>query len=376
MYFSGANFFAEQIIHSPTDLFRLLFVDQSDLNQIIYTSTYVYTVNTSKDVFILSKILSIFSLFGFKQYLCTSIIFTSITAVGIWKLYTTFCKLYPAMYKVLAFIILFYPSLGIWGSGILKDPLTFAAVGIIFNSTLNLINREKIFYSVGGIAISILFCFVLKPYILYTFIPIMLLWTQGKLVGKSKNSVTKYVLTPILVPLFLAGGYFALKQISAGAGKYSLENVQSVAEGFQSWHSYLAETRDQSGYSLGEVEFTPAGIASKAPQAFFVAYFRPFIIGDVRNVATLFEAIQALILLILSVYVLFKVGIFKSIRLVISNSDLRVFMLFAIVFGVTVGLTSYNFGALSRYKIPGVPFYVASIAIIYYLGYLKPQKGY
>lgn len=107
-----------------------------------------------------------------------------------------------------------------------------------------------------------------------------------------------------------------------------------------------------------------------------MAYFRPFIIGDVRNVATLFEAIQALILLILSVYVLFKVGIFKSIRLVISNSDLRVFMLFAIVFGVTVGLTSYNFGALSRYKIPGVPFYVASIAIIYYLGYLKPQKGY
>lgn len=202
----------------------------------------------------------------------------------------------------------------------------------------------------------------------------MLLWSQGRLLKKTKNSITKYILAAILLPIFIGGGFLALQQISAGAGKYSLENVQSVAEGFHSWHTYLAETRNQSGYSLGEVEFTALGVLTKAPEAFFVAYFRPFIFGDVRNVATLFEALQTLLLLTLSIYVFIRVGILKSIRLIISNSDVRAFMLFAVIFGVTVGLTSYNFGALSRYKIPGVPFYVGSIAIIYYLGYLKPKN--
>jgi hypothetical protein len=373
LYFSGASFFYDQFINNPITYFKLLFSAQDEIANVAYTNTLAYALTSSKDVFLLSKIVSIFNIFCFNSYLATSILYTLITAIGVWKLYTTLCKVYPGLYKIFALGILFYPSLGIWGSGILKDPLTFAAVGIIFSATYNLINRKKVLYSVLGILLSTSICFALKPYILYTFIPIMLLWVQGSVVGNSKSQVTKYLLTIILLPILIGGGYLFLQQISAGAGKYSLENIQSVAEGFQSWHTYLAETRDQSGYTLGEVEFTASGILSKSPQAFFVAYFRPFIFSDVRNVATLFEAIQTFILLLLSIYVFIKVGLLKSLKLIISNPDVRAFMLFAVIFGVTVGLTSYNFGALSRYKIPGVPFYVASISIIYYLGYLKPK---
>ncbi|MFT6166280.1 MAG: hypothetical protein ACJAV5_000914 [Vicingaceae bacterium] len=377
LYFAGGNFFYEQIKANPIALLKILNSSFGSLNDLSYTSSYgIISSIRSNDVFFMSKILGIILLFTGKNFLAANIIFTSLTAIGIWKLYTTMCKLYPRLYKLFALGILFYPSLGIWGSGILKDPLTFAAVGVIFSSTYHLINRKKVFYSVMGIIISTLLCFVLKPYILYTFIPIILLWAQGQISRKVKNPFFKIIITPLIITIFCIGGYFALNSVSSGAGKYSLDSVQSVAEGFQSWHTYLAETRDQSGYSLGEVEFTPIGILTKAPQAFFVTYFRPFIIGDVRNIATLFEAIQALILLILSIYVFLRVGILKSLRLIVSNTDLRAFMLFAIIFGVTVGLTSYNFGALSRYKIPSVPFYVASISIIYYLGYLKPKKGF
>jgi len=41
-------------------------------------------------------------------------------------------------------------------------------------------------------------------------------------------------------------------------------------------------------------------------------------------------------------------------------------MLFAIIFGVVVGISSYNYGALSRYKIPSEMFFVISLTIIYY----------
>jgi hypothetical protein len=373
LYYSGASFFAEQFFNNPLTYFKLLFTSQNMVSNVVYSSDLIYALNSSNDVFFLSKIVSIFNIFSLNNYLSASILYTSLTAIGIWKLYSVFCELYPRLSKHLAIGILFYPSLGIWGSGILKDPLTLCCVGLIFSSTYCIINGKKYISSILLIAISAYFCFVLKPYILYTFVPILLLWAQGHISGKVKNPIFKAILTPIILVTFSLGGFYAINSISEGAGKYSLDSVQSVAEGFQSWHTYLAETRDQSGYSLGNVEFTPLGVLQKAPEAFFVAYFRPFIFSDVRNVATLFEAIQTFILLLLSIYVFIKVGLLKSLKLIISNPDVRAFMLFAVIFGVTVGLTSYNFGALSRYKIPGIPFYVASISIIYYLGYLKPK---
>jgi hypothetical protein len=39
-------------------------------------------------------------------------------------------------------------------------------------------------------------------------------------------------------------------------------------------------------------------------------------------------------------------------------------VVFALFFGFAVGFSSYNFGALSRYKIPAVPFFIAALFII------------
>jgi hypothetical protein len=40
--------------------------------------------------------------------------------------------------------------------------------------------------------------------------------------------------------------------------------------------------------------------------------------------------------------------------------------LFALIFGVVVGMTSLNFGTLVRYKIPSLPFFVAGMVILIY----------
>jgi hypothetical protein len=376
LYFSGGTFFCDQFYNDPITYFKILFTSQSQISNIVYTSSMVYALNSSGDVFFLCKIISIFNILTLNCYLASSILYTLVTAIGIWKLYSVLCQIYPSLSKLLAIGILFYPSLGIWGSGILKDPLTLCCVGLLFSSTYAIVNGRNYFSSIILISMSIYFCFILKPYILYTFVPIMLLWSQGQLSAKLKNPIFKAILTPIILVTFSLGGFYAINSISEGAGKYSLDSVQSVAEGFQSWHTYLAETRDQSGYSLGEVEFTIAGILKKAPEGFWVTYYRPFIFGDVRNIATLFEAVQTFILLVLTVFVFLRVGIFKTLKIMLFDKNVRMFMLFAIVFGVAVGITSYNFGALSRYKIPSLPFFTASLAIIYHLGYLKPKKGY
>ena len=85
----------------------------------------------------------------------------------------------------------------------------------------------------------------------------------------------------------------------------------------------------------------------------------------VKNEGMLARAIESLLFLIATVFVLLKVGPIKVYKYISGDSFVLMCVVFAIFFGFAVGFSSYNFGALSRYKIQAVPFYVAALLIIW-----------
>jgi hypothetical protein len=163
LYFSGANFFSDQITSNFTNILDIYFSSKNDISNIVFKANYVYALNSSDDVFFLSKFLGLVSFLANNEYLASSIIFTLLTAIGIWKLYITLCEIFPSLYKYFAIGILFYPSLCIWGSGILKDPLTLACVGFIFNSFYNLINRRNVTSSIIITVVCLFLRYILQP---------------------------------------------------------------------------------------------------------------------------------------------------------------------------------------------------------------------
>lgn len=375
VYFSCSLFYLEQLLEQPLDFLRILTMNEDTLSNLIYGKSFVgrYYLS-SADVRLMGKIGSLFTLLGFKQFMATNILISMFTCFGVWKLYSIMCNFVSKYHTALAIGILFYPTTIIWSSGLLKDSFSITAVGLIFWAVYNLTLRKKIINSILAVIVSVYICMILKPYILYIFIPSMLLWAQDSFSKGMQSGIVKFLIRPLIITAFAIGGFFFINTISESAGKYSLENAVSVAEGFQSWHSYLADTRSQSGYSLGEVEFTPVGVLQKSPEAFFVTFYRPLLFIDTTNFATAFEAIQSLILLIFTIYILVKIGLLKSLRLILLNHHIRAFIVFAIIFGVTVGITSYNFGALSRYKIPALPFYTTALIFILYFGNKKARS--
>lgn len=221
-----------------------------------------------------------------------------------------------------------------------------------------------------------LICMDLKPYILYSFLPPMLLWQYSAITSSLKNRLIRYSIAPFILISFMLAGFYFLNSISENAGKYSLNNIQEMAEGFQSWHNYLAENRGQTGYSLGEVNYTPIGVLSKSPQAFFVTFYRPLPF-EISNIATAFESIQSTILLFLTLFLIIKIGLINIFKNIFKNTHVRSFLLFSIIMGIATGITSFNYGALSRYKIPILPFYTAALAILYIEGKkVKAKKLY
>jgi hypothetical protein len=81
----------------------------------------------------------------------------------------------------------------------------------------------------------------------------------------------------------------------------------------------------------------------------------------------LLSSLESLVLLVLTISLLPKLG---NIRLKknLQEPIIVMFLVFSIVFAFAVGASTYNFGSLSRYKIPLFPFYLSAILIL--------KKGY
>ncbi|MFA5782904.1 MAG: hypothetical protein WC868_11620, partial [Bacteroidales bacterium] len=119
-------------------------------------------------------------------------------------------------------------------------------------------------------------------------------------------------------------------------------------------------------YDIGKFDASITGILSKAPKAIIAGLFRPFI-WETRNIVMLFSGLENFILLIFTLYIIFRIGI-KSVYKVIINEPLIIFSLtFSIIFAFFVGLATANFGALVRYKILAIPFFLVALINTYYL---------
>jgi hypothetical protein len=114
---------------------------------------------------------------------------------------------------------------------------------------------------------------------------------------------------------------------------------------------------------LGELDGTIESLIWLAPAAINVTMFRPYL-WEVKNPLMVIAAIESLFTLLFTLYVLFKVRqrIFKYVQ----TPEVVFGLIFSIAFAFGVGISTYNFGSLARYKIPFFPFYFSMLSIILY----------
>jgi hypothetical protein len=87
------------------------------------------------------------------------------------------------------------------------------------------------------------------------------------------------------------------------------------------------------------------------------------------------SGIENSFLFFLLLWVIFKVGFARTISIMFDRPVILFCMAYSVLFAFSVGLTTANFGALVRYKIPLLPFYVAALYIIYHIGMEKKQEN-
>lgn len=127
----------------------------------------------------------------------------------------------------------------------------------------------------------------------------------------------------------------------------------------------MSEVDKGSSYDLGEFAPNIGGMLTKLPAAVNVTLFRPYL-WEASKVIVFLSAIEAFLFLFLTLKIIFVIGIKKVWSTINTDPTIQFCLIFSVIFAFAVGISSYNFGALSRYKIPCLPFYALALILIYY----------
>ncbi len=326
------------------------------------------------NTYLIISIAAIINIFTFSSFLCTSIVFAFISFSGIWALFRTFALQYPQYLKQVAISILFIPSTFIWGSGIFKDTLCVFALGWLTYCIFQmLIQRNFSLFNILFSIISFVILGIVKLYILLAFIPALALWVVFMYSHMIKSKFIRLNIKLILIGITMLGFTFLSKQFSTQLGGYSLDKISKTAEISRSYVYGESSKNEGAGYDLGEIDPSLTGMVKILPISIITALYRPFI-WEARKLIVLLNAIEASLFLIISFKILFKVGVKSILKAISSDPNIQFFLVFTLIFGFAVGLTSGNFGSLSRYRIPCLPMFSLALMLIYYSKFPLREK--
>lgn len=359
----GSRHVWEAFMDSPEKGFKLLFWNGGDEIGIYQYSSKVYFLRDPSS-FMVVRIAAFLDLFTFSAYSSTAILFGVFSFIGCWMLFKTFVGIYPHLHKPIAWATLFVPSVFFWGSGLLKDTLTLSALGMATYYFYKIFVQKRVgLWSFIMLAFSIVLIFAIKKYIVICFLPAVILWLMLKNVSNFNSLMFKILMTPIILVIGGIAAYYAVVKVGQSDQRYRVDQIAETARVTAYDIAYQSGRDAGSKYTLGELDGTFSGLLKLAPQAINVSLFRPYL-WEVRNPLMLLSALESLAILFLTVYVIWKKA--KVLGKAFSAPDVVFAMAFSVPFAFAVGVSTYNFGTLSRYKIPLVPFYLLALIFIYY----------
>lgn len=342
----------------------ILFDDEASFYRFFSSSDfrnyhYLMKYGSNEDFFI--RIASIVNLFGLNSFVCTSLLFGYLSFLGTWRLFMVFYDMYPQLRKQLALATLFIPSVVFWGSGLMKDTLTLMGLcWLTYSLYFGLVKRQNVVINVVWGFIMAAMTAKLKGYIILAFVPAAGYWAINMYKDKINSPVIRFISGPFFI--FIAGVLVLglMRLIGDSLGKYSLDKLEQTAEGYQSWHQ---ETGGMTYTIYGAGDFSAIGLLKTFPQGVNVTLFRPYL-WEARSIFNLIAALESAYLLYFTMTILWRTKVVRLPAAIALDTNILFCLMFSIILAFAVGITSFNFGALVRYKIPVMPFYAIALILI------------
>jgi len=359
-YFKDAIYF-KHLIRTGADTFWHLMGD--DYKSIRETHNVIG--GGSSQGLAVEKVALLLSYIGFNRYLVVTVFFAIIAYSGVFKLFQAICDIMPEWHKRLAIFILFFPTMSVFGSGILKDSLCMAGLGWMFYAGHKIFFKKQFslkFLMILFAGATVLV--IIKVYILAAFIIPYIFYLMVNMLRKIPSRFIRRAVLPVLLGGLVIIYILNAKYIDESLGYYAVDKLFDNMKEQQ--YNYINESGDAGGmFDLGAFEPTLSGFFKKMPDGIVATLYRPFP-WESKNIIMLLFSLESLSLLCLTLYVFFKARPRYFFSAIISNPFTFLCISFSLLFAAMIGLSTFNFGTLARYRIPIIPFYVAGLFSILY----------
>ncbi|MBL7855242.1 MAG: hypothetical protein JNL17_12650 [Cyclobacteriaceae bacterium] len=357
----GSRHIWEAFWDDPTKGFKLLFGSADPAAGVYKYSSRIIFFNDPNSYFVV-RVAAFFDLITFSAYSATAVFFATVGFAGGWLLFQTFYQQYPQSHRGLALACLFIPSVFFWGSGVLKDTLVLAALGVsTFCFYKIVLNREPTLSNFVFLLLSLFVVYSIKKFVLQAYLPALVILLFGTRISQFRSTAAKILLIPGVIMVTFFSGYYAVVKIGEGDNRYAIDRLALTAQTTAYDIRYWTGRDAGSGYTLGELDGSFESMIRLAPAAINVTLFRPYL-WEVKNPLMLLSSLESLALMLFSLYLLVRVNIWLPRYL--GNIHLLFCLVFSLSFAFAVGVSTFNFGTLSRYKIPMLPFFMIALVLI------------
>ncbi len=366
-FYMGSNFIRDFISNggNPFGIFYISGEDVVKPNSIVSNMGLELPIGIGTNSnFTIMKISAILSYISVNSYLIISLFFGLFAFAGLWKLYYTLNEILDLKAeKLLAFTILYTPSICFWGSGLIKDTVCIGIVGFIIHLCYKLFIKKIIkIYDILFLIIFFYLLFIIKIYIASILVVSVALSFVILIFKKSKDHIIKLFTVSLII---LISSVFLFINLSSSINSL-IDESKSQIEVFKEVYANAdkVDENSQAGFKTDDFELSLSTFIVRSPLAIFSTLFRPFL-WETKKMIMLFSAIESFLMLLALLFVIYKCGIFRFVYTIFTEPYIFFAFIFTILLAAVVGFTTFNFGTLVRYRIPILPFYFFMLIATY-----------
>jgi hypothetical protein len=353
-YFNASLKLTTYAQENPSLYLKLILFNEFESEQFRNTIPFSKFAGFSNSFFML-KLTSLLNVITGNSYYLNALYFSLFSFWGMAKLAAVLTIVYPGTKKAAIVGLLFFPSVVFWSSGLLKDALLMGSMCWIIAFILQLAHKQPIKWTE----------LVLFPFMLYLFIRIKLFFSAALLLFLIAylivNALTRYF--PSLKRTGIQLGLYGILLVLVGGVGTQLINIYKVnfivEQLVRTYESMRVLSLHVPHIEYPDLKPTFQSVLAHSPEALLNALFRPYI-GEASGFLYIFSGLENLFLIIL--FLMAVISGFVKRNSKESCAEFHLFYLaislFILIAAIVNGISTPNFGTLTRYKIIFLPFLV------------------
>lgn len=292
------------------------------------------------------KVCGLLALVGGGNYWVMGAWLSLVAFAASWLLIVRLIRLFPEMKTAIVLVILFFPSVIFWSSGLIKESLGLAALYMITATVLSVVMRHPIgMLEALTVLVSVWVGWNLKYYWLGIYLPVIVPVVAVAISTRWRVHLRRFDLLLWLI-LVIVGVAVATQ---SHPNFYVSRFLEVICQNNLEFTRLSEPPRLIQYYNL---EPEVIRIVMNAPAALIAGLFRPFF-WEAFHALSWISAIENLAILLIVVQALpSMVRVMRSEHRMIIAASLA----YALLLTIFLALSTPNFGTLSRYRIGALPF--------------------